>query len=199
MQQILHINSSIHGQDTASYQLGQKLSQQLSGAHAAAIRFRNLGKSEIPHLDALTHQAFATPEEQLSDEQRQRLLLSDTLIAELQASDIIVMGVPLYNFGVPSELKAWFDHIARAGKTFSYTSNGPQGLLKNKKVYIIATRGGQYAGTAADTQSQYLEQVLAFVGLTDVEFIYVEGLASAENRAQVLSAAHHHIESLIAA
>ena len=104
----------------------------------------------------------------------------------------------MYNFGVPSQLKAWIDHIARAGETFRYTEKGPVGLLTGKKAYIFATRGGLYAGTAADTQTQYLRQLLEFVGIADIEFVYAEGLAISEaSRNAGLAAAQERMESLL--
>jgi len=102
---------------------------------------------------------------------------SDTLIDELKQADVIVIGLPMYNFGVPSQLKAYFDHIARAGVTFKYTEKGPVGLLTGKKVYVFAARGGLYAGTPLDTQTSYVRDFLRFLGMTDVEFVYAEGLA----------------------
>ncbi len=110
-----------------------------------------------------------------------------------------MIGVPMYNFGIPSTLKAYFDHIARAGLTFRYTENGPEGLLTGKKAYIFATRGGQYAGTALDTQSAYIRDFLAFLGITDVEFIYAEGLnMGAEIKEQALVTAQARLEALAA-
>jgi Acyl carrier protein phosphodiesterase len=97
---------------------------------------------------------------------------------------VIVIGVPMYNFGIPSTLKAYFDHIARAGITFRYTANGPEGLLKGKRAVILAARGGIYSGTPRDTQTAYLRDFLAFVGITEVEFIYAEGLAMGGEQAE---------------
>ena len=99
------------------------------------------------------------------------------MIAEIQAADVVVLGVPMYNFGVPAQLKNWIDAISRAGVTFRYTENGPEGLLKGKKVYVALTRGGKYRNTPADTQVPYLQTVLTFLGMTDVQFVYAEGLA----------------------
>jgi FMN-dependent NADH-azoreductase len=102
---------------------------------------------------------------------------SDALIDELARADVIVLGLPMYNFGVPSQLKAYFDHIARAGVTFRYTEKGPVGQLTGKKVYVFAARGGIYAGTPMDTQTSYVRDFLRFIGMVDVEFVYAEGLA----------------------
>ena len=125
-------------------------------------------------------QAFLAKPSERTAEQQAAVAYSDALIAELQRADVIVLGLPMYNFGVPSTLKAYFDHVARAGVTFSYTANGPVGLLTNKKVYVLATRGGQYAGTSFDHETPYIRQFLGFLGLTDVEFVYAEGLAMGE-------------------
>jgi FMN-dependent NADH-azoreductase len=114
--------------------------------------------------------------EQRNPQQAEQASLSELLIEELQGSDTLVIGMPLYNFGVPSTFKAWIDRIARAGITFRYTENGPEGLLNGKKVYIVATRGGMYKGTAKDSQTQYLTDVLGFLGMHEVNFIYAEGL-----------------------
>jgi FMN-dependent NADH-azoreductase len=122
---------------------------------------------------------------------------SDALISELQAADTIVFAVPMYNFSVPSTLRAYFDHIARAGVTFRYTANGPEGLLKGKKAYVFITRGGVYAN-GIDTQTPYLKQFLGFVGITDVQFVYAEGLSMGDDvRQQSLNAAHHAIHELL--
>jgi len=124
---------------------------------------------------------------------------SDALIGELKQADVIVLGLPMYNFGVPSQLKAYFDHIARAGETFRYTANGPVGLLQGKRAYIFAARGGLYAGTALDTQTNYVRDFLRFVGIEDIEFVYAEGLAiSPQSKASGLAAAATAIERLAA-
>jgi FMN-dependent NADH-azoreductase len=110
-----------------------------------------------------------------------------------------VIGLPMYNFGVPSTLKAYFDHVARAGVTFRYASSGPVGLLKGKKAFVLATRGGRYAGTPADLQSAYVRQFLGFIGISDVEFVYAEGLAlGAEQRSAAVSDAISRIGQLAA-
>jgi len=124
---------------------------------------------------------------------------SDRLIDELRAADVVVLGLPMYNFGVPSSLKAYFDHVARAGVTFRYTAQGPQGLLTGKKGYVLATRGGFYRGTSRDSQSSYVRDFFAFLGIDDVEFIYAEGLAvSPDKRDTALDAANSSIAQLAA-
>ena len=112
----------------------------------------------------------------------------------------MVLGVPMYNFGVPAQLKNWIDAIARAGVTFRYTANGPEGLLTGKKVYVALTRGGLYRNTPADTQVPYLETVLTFLGMDDLRFIYAEGLSlGAEAEAKALAGAHAQIDEVLAA
>ena len=146
----------------------------------SSIIVRDLAADPVPHLDAERFQAFLAKPENRSESQRDSVAYSDLLIAELKRADIIVLGLPMYNFGVPSQLKAYFDHIARAGVTFKYTAKGAVGLLTGKRAYVIAARGGKYAGTPADTITPYLRDFLAFLGITDVRFVYVEGLAIGE-------------------
>ena len=123
---------------------------------------------------------------------------SDALIEELRQADVIVLGLPMYNFGVPSSLKAYFDHIARAGVTFRYTEKGPEGLLKGKKAYVFATRGGLYAGTPSDTQTTFVRDFLRFIGIDDVEFVYAEGLAMGDApKEKALAAANRAIGELV--
>jgi FMN-dependent NADH-azoreductase len=124
--------------------------------------------------------------------------LDDALIAELQVADVVVLGVPMYNFGVPAPLKNWIDAIARVKVTFMYTATGPVGLLTGKKVYIALTRGGKYRNTPADTQVPYLKTLLSFLGMADIQFVYAEGLAMGpEAEQQALASAQSQIEALV--
>jgi FMN-dependent NADH-azoreductase len=143
----------------------------------ASVTVRDFAHDPVPHLTAERFQAFLTKPEDRSAEQHVEAAYSDALIDELRRADVIVLGVPMYNFDVPSTLKAYFDHIARAGSTFRYTEQGPVGLLTGKKAYIFASRGGMYAGKPHDTQSAYLRNFLGLLGITDIEFVYAEGLA----------------------
>jgi FMN-dependent NADH-azoreductase len=136
----------------------------------------DLANDPLPHLDAQRVSAFFTLPDARTPAQQAYVDESDLLINEIKQSVVIVIGLPMYNFGIPSTLKAYFDQIARAGVTFRYTENGPEGLLSGKKVYIFATRGGMYAGTALDSQTNYVRDFLNFLGITDVEFVYAEGL-----------------------
>lgn len=184
----LVIRTSILGEQSSSNQL---LDHWLNRHKPSQITERNLVEDPIPHLDGERFAAInaGTPE----PAQRQIQALSDTLIDEIDAADEIVIGLPMYNFGVPSQLKAWMDHLARAGKTFQYTATGPQGLLKNKPVTIIATRGGAYADTENDHQAPFVRQFLGFIGLTDVSFVYAETLGSAERRSDAIALAQQKI------
>jgi len=152
----------------------------------------------VPHLTAERFGAFVAEPQSHTAEQRAVLKFSDALIDELRRADVIVIGLPMYNFGVPSSLKAYFDHIARAGVTFRYTPQGPVGLLTGKKVYVFATRGGAYAGTPLDTQTAYVRDFLRFLGIDAVEFVYAEGLnLGAEQKATALADARDAIDRMM--
>jgi FMN-dependent NADH-azoreductase len=177
MKAVLQLNTSILGDAGESSRLANEFVAQL-GAEEVVVR--DLAKEPVPHLDAERFGAFIAPAEKRNERQREIVAYSDRLIGEVRRADVLVIGLPMYNFGVPSGFKAWIDHVARAGVTFRYTDKGPVGLLGGKKAYVFATRGGYYAGTKLDTQTQYLRDFLAFVGITDVEFVYAEGLATGE-------------------
>ncbi|MEE2730989.1 MAG: FMN-dependent NADH-azoreductase [Pseudomonadota bacterium] len=198
---VLHISSSIHGEHGNSSQLATHFLTQIQQQHPdAEIVVRDLAQDPVPHLDAATFKANITPAEQRTPEQQQLANLADTLIEELQSADVLVLSVPMYNFGIPSSLKAWIDAIARAGTTFKYTENGPVGLLSNTKTYVLGARGGEYLGTAKDTQTPYLETVLAFVGLVDVEFVFAEKLSmQSEQASQIMDEAKTRIDGLLGA
>ena len=158
---VLHINSSLFSDAGKSSELGQHFVDQWKNQNpTGTVTTRDLAKEPVPHLDADTFQAAGTAPNERSDAQQNQAALADTLIEELQNSDVLVLSVPMYNFGIPSTLKAWIDHIARAGTTFKYTPNGPQGLLTGKKAYVLAARGGAYQGTPNDTQTPYLTPLL---------------------------------------
>jgi len=195
---ILQINSSARTQGSHSSALADTLVERLRGERPdARLTVRDLGRTPHPALDETALQALFTPDEQRSPEQAARVALDDVLIAELQAADTVVLGVPMYNFGVPTQLKNWIDAVARARVTFRYTEKGAEGLLTGKKVYVLLTRGGQYRNTPADTQVPYLKTLLAFLGMTDVEFIYAEGLAMGpEAEQKALAAARAQIDAL---
>lgn len=198
MQNILVITSSLFGDNGQSSQLVNRFVDQLASRHPQArILRRDLASEPVPHLDAARAGAFFTPAEQRSAEQQAIVAYSDALIDELRQADAIVLGVPMYNFGIPSTLKAYFDHVARAGVTFRYTENGPQGLLNDVPVYVLAARGGLYAGTPNDSQTPYLRSFLGFIGLKQVEFVYAEGLNMGDDRKQdALHNARERIQAL---
>lgn len=194
---ILQINASARSQGSLSTRLANDIVQRLRTVHPyAQVTVRDLAKSPIPIIDEAVLQALFTPEGSRSAEQAALVAPHDAAIAEIQAADAIVIGAPMYNFGITVQLKAWIDAIARARVTFQYTANGPEGLLKDKKVYVALARGGAYRDTAADSQVPYLRTVLGFLGMTDVEFIYAEGLAMGEEAVQKALA---HADAAIAA
>ncbi|ACE85549.1 FMN-dependent NADH-azoreductase [Cellvibrio japonicus] len=199
MATLLQIKSSLFGDNGNSSQLANEFVERWKTQNPnGEVVIRDFAKEDVPHLDATRVQALFTPAEQRTAEQQAVVEYSDKIIAEIQAADAIVLGVPLYNFGIPSTLKAYFDHIARAGVTFKYTETGPVGLLTDKPVYILAARGGIYKGQPSDTQSRYLVDFLNFVGLKDIHFIYAEGLNMGQ-KDQAFASAKHEIEQEIAA
>lgn len=175
---ILQINASARSVGANSTRLADAVTARLLAQHPnAVVELRDLASDPHPVLDEPALGALFTPAEQRTPEQAARVALDDALIAQVQSADAIVLGVPMYNFGVPVQLKTWIDAIARVGVTFRYTEKGPEGLLKGKKVYVALARGGLYRDTPADSQTPYLKNVLAFLGMTEVEFIFAEGLA----------------------
>ncbi len=181
MSTLLQLNTSLFSTAGQSSKLaGEFVAEWQRLNPRGEVIVRDLASNPVPHLDAARFQAFLAKPEVRTLEQRQVAACSDALIDELRRADVIVIGLPMYNFGVPSTLKAYFDHIARAGVTFTYTAQGPVGLLTGKKVYVFATRGGQYAGTPADTETPYVRELLGFLGISEVQFVYAEKLAISE-------------------
>ncbi|MGE8361340.1 FMN-dependent NADH-azoreductase [Pseudomonas sp.] len=177
MSRILVIESSARQQGSVSRQLTEQFIAQWRAANPAdTLTVRDLAANPVPHLDANLLGGWMTPSEQQSEAEKAALALSNTLTDELLAADVLVLAAPMYNFAIPSTLKAWLDHVLRAGVTFKYTENGPQGLLGGKRAVVLTARGGIYAGSAMDHQEPYLRQALAFVGIHDVSFIHAEGL-----------------------
>lgn len=198
MKIVLKLTSSLFSADGQSSRLaGQFVDKLRATEPGLRLLERDLAADPIPHLDAARFSAFTTPAAERSPAQRAVIEFSDQLIGELRAADVLVLGLPMYNFGVPSQLKAWFDHIARAGVTFKYTAQGSVGLLTGKKAYVFAARGGAYQGTPADTQTAYVRDFLGFLGIAEVEFVYAEQLAvSADTRAAALAEAQRKLETL---
>lgn len=193
MSNVLLIHSSVFGEKSQSLALARNFLKRYP--HRSVVE-RALSAQAMPHLDGETFAAMATPADEQTAAQRAAVALSDTLIAELEAADTIVLALPMYNFSIPSTLKAWIDHVARRGRTFRYSEQGPEGLLADKKVFVLVARGGVYSkGSPAavlDFQEPYLRAVLSFIGLTDVTFIHLEGLAMGPqaadaNRAKALA------------
>ncbi|MFL6711643.1 MAG: FMN-dependent NADH-azoreductase [Sulfurifustis sp.] len=200
MKTVLQINTSIHSGNGYSSRLADQFVAAWRARHpGAAIIKRDLAADPAPHLTAERFGAFTAKPDERTPAQQAAVSYSDALIDELKRSDVVVFALPMYNFGVPSTLKAYFDHIARAGATFRYTEKGPVGLLGGKKVYVIATRGGLYAGTPLDSETGYVRDLLNFLGMSDVEFIYAEGLAISEAAKQAgLAHARNAIERTLA-
>lgn len=179
MKKILHIISSPRGAASMSIKLGNAIIEKIQAAYPdATVTESNLVKKQFPHLEESHLAAFFTPAERRSVENQEAIRHSDEAIQEIQDADIIVIGVPFYNFGIHSTLKAWIDHIARAGVTFKYGENGPEGLIKGKKVYLAIASGGIYSDgpmQGFDFAAPYLKSVLGFLGMTDVSIFRVEG------------------------
>ena len=199
MKTLLQIRTSMFSAGGQSSQLAQQFVDEWRGANPdGQVITRDIGAEPVPHLTAERFQAFLAKPADRTAEQQAIAGYSDALIDELRQADVIVLGLPMYNFGLPSTLKAYFDHIARSGVTFSYTEKGPQGLITGKKAYIFAARGGLYAGTPLDTQTSYVRDFLRFLGIGDVEFIYAEGLAMGDAaKAQALAKAHAQIRETV--
>jgi FMN-dependent NADH-azoreductase len=198
---ILQINSSARTAGSHSTALANTLSQRLLAANPGAeLVLRDLTTAPHPALDEATLGALFTPADSRSADQSARVDRDGALIAELLAADVLVIGVPMYNFGISSQLKNWIDAIAKAGVTFKYTETGPVGLVTGKKAYVALARGGIYRDTANDTQVPFLKMLLGFIGITDVQFFYAEGLAMGpEAEAGGLASARAQIEEALPA
>jgi len=181
MKKILHIISSPRGAASMSIKLGNAIIEKVQATHpGSTVTESNLVQKQFPHLEEVHLTAFFTPAERRSEENLAAIRHSDEAIAEIQNADIIIIGVPVYNFSIHSTLKAWLDHIARAGITFEYGENGPQGLIEGKKVYLAVASGGIYSEgvmKAYDFATPYLKSLLGFLGMTDVSIFRVEGVS----------------------
>ena len=197
---ILQVKASVFSQNGQSSRLADQFVALLRARNPGAhIIERDLVAEPVPHLDGARVAAFFAKPDERTAEQKAVISYSNQLIEELRSAHVIVLGLPMYNFGVPSQLKAWFDHIARAGETFKYTEKGAVGLLNGKKAYVFGTRGGVYAGTPNDWQTQFVRYFLGFIGITDVEFVYAEGLAiGPEQKTAALDKAQAEIARLAA-
>ena len=199
MKTLLKIRSSIFSDGGQSSRLAERFVAAWRASNPGGeVIVRDLATDPVPHLDAARFGAFLAKPEERTPEQQAVVDYSDALIGELKRADVVVLGLPMYNFGLPSTLKAYFDHVGRAGETFKYTEKGPVGLLTGKKVYVFAARGGMYAGTPNDTQTPFIRAFLSFIGMDDIEFVYAEGLAISEaSKEQGLDRARAHIDALV--
>ena len=181
MKNILLIQSSPSGSKSYSQRVAESIVNEIKDRHlSTTVTFRDLAQDPIPHVGPAFIGALSAKPEQLTAAQSKALALSDALIGELVTADVIVLAVPMHNFGIPSTLKAWIDHVVRAGRTFTYSEGGPEGLLKGKRLILVLASGGVYSNGPAkqlDFQEPYLRAVLGFIGLTDIEVVRVEGVA----------------------
>ncbi|MCH4875140.1 FMN-dependent NADH-azoreductase [Pseudomonas sp. TMW22091] len=193
---LLHIDSSILGDNSASRQLSGEVVKAWQAAHPGLdVSYRDVAAEAIEHFSAATLVAAGTPAELRDAAQKHEAQLSADTLAQFMAADAVVIGAPMYNFTIPTQLKAWIDRIAVAGQTFRYTENGPEGLCGNKKVIVISTSGGLHSGQATGVAHEdYLKVVLGFLGITDVEFVRAHGLAYGdEMRTKAMNDAHAQI------
>lgn len=198
MSKLLQINSSLFSNQGQSSLLANRFVAKWQAENPnGQVIVRDLASEPIPHLDGERFGAFLSKPESRSAQQQVVVDYSDQLINELKSADVLVLGLPMYNFGIPSVLKAYIDHIARAGQTFSYTATGPVGLLIGKKAIVFAARGGRYVGTPSESQTEYVRTILGFLGITDVEFVYAEGLAMGDPvKQEAIQTAHEKIDQL---
>ncbi|GAB4474498.1 MAG: NAD(P)H-dependent oxidoreductase [Erythrobacter tepidarius] len=189
MSNILYITASIRSDaDSISRGLGQRIVERLAAKTGASLTTRDLAANDLPFVSAERFGANLTPAAERTPEQADLAAIADTLIAELQAADTIVIAAPIYNFGPPATLKAWADLVARAGTTFRYTANGPEGLLKGKTAYLAIASGGTAVGSDIDFMSRWLTFFLGFIGITDVEIIAADGAMGADGEAKIAAA-----------
>jgi FMN-dependent NADH-azoreductase len=198
---ILQINSSARSEGAMSTRIANDIVARLRAKHSnSTFVLRDLAVTPHPTLDGVALQALFTKSEDRTAAQAARVALDDALIAEIKAADVVVLGVPMYNFGVSVQLKNWIDAIARAQVTFRYTATGPEGLLTGKKIYLAMARGGVYRDTPNDSQAPYLKTMLGFLGMTDLQFVYAEGLAMGPEAVQsALTSAQTQIDLAIPA
>lgn len=193
----LLVTSSILSENGQSNALANHFKTKTE-AHDVVVTHRDVVANALPHLAIEELGAWQTPANERNADQQALAAHSDELLAELRASDVLVLAVPLYNLGIPSQLKAWFDRVLRAGETFRYTENGPQGLLEGKRAIILAARGGQYAGTELDSQTPHLKAMLGLMGISNVDVVFAEGLNMGDaQRDAALKEAFQAIDQLV--
>jgi FMN-dependent NADH-azoreductase len=199
---LLHIDSSVSGSNSVSRQLTARIVDQWRNAHAGLeVGYLDLAADAPSHLSQESLGFRLPPSDALSETQKRENALSEALVSQFLDADVIVIGAPLYNFSIPSQLKAWIDRIAQAGRTFKYTEKGPVGLAGGKTVVVASSRGGIYstseAGRAMEHQESYLQTVFGFFGITDVRFVRAEGLNMGEaSKAEALAGAERSIQAL---
>ncbi|MBA1232250.1 FMN-dependent NADH-azoreductase [Pseudomonas viridiflava] len=197
---ILHIDSSILGDHSASRQLSRSVVEAYQTAHVDShVTYRDLANEALAHFSPATLAAAGTPVEGRDAAQRQEVDANEATLQQFLDSDVVVIGAPMYNFTIATQLKAWIDRIAVAGRTFRYSEAGPEGLCGDKKVIIVSTAGGLHAGQPSGVgHEEYLKLLFGFIGVTDLQFIRAEGLAYGEEpRANALTAARRHIEQTL--
>jgi FMN-dependent NADH-azoreductase len=189
MNNILYITASIRSDtDSVSRGLGQRLVDGLAARTGATVTTRDLAANDLPFMTADRFGANLTPAAERTPEQAELAAIADTLIAELQAADTVVIAAPVYNFGPPSTLKAWADLVARVGTTFRYTASGPEGLLTGKTAYLAIASGGTPVGSDGDFMSRWLTFFLGFIGITDVEIVAADGIMGLDGEAKIAAA-----------
>ena len=193
MNNIIHLDSSILGENSVSRQLTAQVVKHINQGQEATT-YIDLAQQQLPLLDGFTVGSFFTPEEDRNAQQQAIATISDKLIAQLKAADIIVIGAAMYNFTVPTQLKTYFDLVARAGLTFQYTDTGPKGLLENKTAYLVVSSGGDHRGQASDFVTPYVKLMLGFMGITDIHVITAAGTAMDKDAA--LTSAQEAISAL---
>lgn len=194
----LVITSSILAENGQSNALANRFIEQVNARNDIAVTQRDVVKNALPHLDISELGAWQVVTAERTAEQQALAARSEELLAELRANEVLVIAVPMYNLGIPSQLKAWFDRVLRAGETFRYTENGPQGLVDGKRAIILTARGGQYAGTELDSQTPHLKAMLGLMGIKDVDVVYAEGLNLGEQqREAAIKEAFQAIDQLV--
>jgi len=199
MKRILYVRSGLFGDASVSNQLANEYLLQLTDKYPGSeITTLDMASHPLAHLSAAEFSAWQVPEAQRTAEQQTLAAVSDQLIEQLFAHDTLVLAVPMYNLGVPSTLKAWIDRIARAGKTFRYTANGPEGLVNGLSAHLVFARGGEYRDTPLDTQTGHLQSVLGLMGITTLHSVYAEGMNLGEQRReQGLARARSAMQTLL--
>ncbi len=200
MVNILHLDSSPRGERSLSRTLTREFISAWKQIHPTdTVTYRDIGRYPVPPIDESWIAASFSPSDQITPELATALNISDELIDELLEAELYVFGIPMYNYSIPANFKAYIDQIARVRRTFVVSQNGYEGLLKNKKILVITTRGGSYSGGYLDFQEPYLRAVFEFMGITDMTFIHAENLSGgAEVRQQSLAAAREAIQQFIA-